>query len=130
MIEYFDEARITTSLGYWGFGTVIWLSFEKGNSVINVENFDTRFAKDTTLMRLIERGISPVEGSTDILLIFPPTSIASRYGKKKLGKLGGDLIPLGIASIAAFLREHGYGVGVLDCCALGLNQTDIVSICF
>ncbi len=94
----------------------------------SVEAYEIRFAEDPTLMRLIERGFAPVNGQTDILLIFPPTSIASRYGKESLGKLGGDLIPLGIASIAAFLRENGYGVGVLDCCALGLNQTDVVSI--
>jgi len=95
---------------------------------MDIENYDTRFANDETLMELIDRGFHAVEGQVDILLIFPPTSVANRYGKKNLGKLGGDLIPLGIASIAAFLREKGYGVGVLDCCALGLNQTDIVSI--
>ena len=96
--------------------------------MMGIEDYDIRFANDETLMGLIDRGFHPVEGQTDILLIFPPTSIASRYGKKSVGKLGGDLIPLGIASIAAFLRQKGYGVGVLDCCALGLNKTDIVSI--
>jgi hypothetical protein len=77
---------------------------------------------------LIERGFAPKDGNIDLLLIFPPTSISRRYGKADLGDLGGDLIPLGIASIAAFLREKGYGVGVLDCCALRLSDSEIVGI--
>ena len=77
---------------------------------------------------LIERGFAPQSGIVDVLLIFPPTSVSRRYGKADLGDLGGDLIPLGIASIAAFLREKGYGVGVLDCCALGLTDEEIIAV--
>ena len=85
-------------------------------------------SKDISVAGLIERGFSSQAGTADLLLIFPPTSVASRYGKENLGKLGGDLIPLGIASIAAFLRDKGYGVGVLDCCALGLTYDEIISV--
>ena len=35
---------------------------------------------------------------------------------------------MGIASIAAFLRERGYGVGVLDCCALALDDEKILAV--
>ena len=77
---------------------------------------------------LIERGFAVKDGNIEMLLIFPSTSISHRYGKADLGDLGGDLIPLGIASIAAFLREKGYGVGVLDCCALRLSNSEILDI--
>ena len=79
---------------------------------------------------LIERGFAPQSGVIDMLLIFPPTSVSKRYGKANLGDLGGDLIPLGIASIAAILREKGYGVGVLDCCALGLTDEEIIAVLY
>ncbi len=66
------------------------------------------------------------------MFLFPPTSIGKdyshRYGKKDLGDLKGDLIPLGIASLAAYLRNYGYGVGALDCIALELTHEDIVEI--
>jgi radical SAM superfamily enzyme YgiQ (UPF0313 family) len=87
----------------------------------------TATPESPSLSDLVSRGFSPQSGRIDLLLIFPPTSVARRYGKESLGKLGGDLIPLGIASIAAFLREKGYGVGVLDCCALGLDDEQILS---
>ena len=84
--------------------------------------------KDISVASLIERGFAPQAGTIDILLIFPPSSIAGRYGKSNLGDLGGDLIPLGIASIAAFLRDRGYGIAVLDCCALGLTEEEIIAV--
>jgi radical SAM superfamily enzyme YgiQ (UPF0313 family) len=81
---------------------------------------------------LINRGFAPKNGSIDIMFLFPPTSAmndyAHRYGKKDLGNLKGDLIPLGIATLAAYLRENNFGVGVLDCIALGMTHDDIVEI--
>ena len=50
---------------------------------------------------LIERGFVPKNGKIDILFIFPPTSVAGRYGRKSLGNIGGNSIPLGIACLAA-----------------------------
>ena len=82
--------------------------------------------------QLINRGFSPKNELIDIMFLFPPTSVgrdySHRYGKKDLGNLKGDLIPLGIASLAAYLRNFGYGVGALDCIALELNHEEIVEI--
>lgn len=88
----------------------------------------SRAISDPSSSDLVDRGFATRNGQIDFLLIFPPTSMTSRYGKESLGKLGGDLIPLGIASIAGFLREKGYGVGVLDCCALGLSENSILRV--
>lgn len=81
-----------------------------------------------TLSELVDRGFAARGGVVDILFIFPPTSTAHRYGKENLGDLGGDLPPLGIGCLAAFLREQGFGVGILDCCALGLGAEEILRI--
>jgi hypothetical protein len=78
-----------------------------------------------TLAKLIERGFAPKNGKIDILLINPPSSVAERYGKKNIGKIGGDLIPLGMASLAAYVREKNFGVGVLDCPTLRINNEEV-----
>ena len=82
--------------------------------------------------QLINRSFAPKKDLIDIMFLFPPTSIGKdyshRYGKKDLGDLKGDLIPLGIASLAAYLRDYGYGIGALDCIALELTHEDIVEI--
>ncbi len=81
---------------------------------------------------LIDRAFEPKNEAIDIMLLFPPTSIginyAHRYGKKDLGDLKGDLIPLGIASLAAYLRKFGFGIAALDCIALELSHDEIVEI--
>ena len=88
--------------------------------------------KQTSLDSLINRAFAPKNELIDIMFLFPPTSIGKdyshRYGKKDLGDLKGDLIPLGIASLAAYLRKYGFGVGALDCIALELTHEDIVEI--
>ena len=85
-----------------------------------------------TTEEFINRGFAPINELIDIMFLFPPTSIGKdyshRYGKKDLGDLKGDLIPLGVASLAAYLREYGFGVGALDCIALELTHDDIVEI--
>lgn len=58
----------------------------------------------------------------DILFIYPPLSVKERYGNRKIGKSGGHLPPLGIASICAYLKERQYAVGLID--GLALNMTD------
>ena len=57
---------------------------------------------------LIERGFAPKNGKIDILLIDPPSKVSERYGKTDLGDIGGDMIPMGIACLAAYLREKGF----------------------
>ena len=84
--------------------------------------------KAPPLDELIKRGFQPKNGVIDILLIFPPSSVAERYGKENVGKSGGDILPLGIAYIASYLREKGLGVGVLDTCALGLDYSQVLEI--
>ena len=69
----------------------------------------------STTEELVERGFAPQNGKIHILLINPPSTISERYGRKDLGEVGGDMIPLGIACLAGYLREKGFGVGVLDC---------------
>ena len=50
--------------------------------------------KGPTKAELIERGFAPQKGKIDILFIFPPNTVAERYGKDDMGEVGGDLIPL------------------------------------
>ena len=81
---------------------------------------------------LINRAFAPKNDCIDIMFLFPPTSLgvdyAHRYGKKDLGDLKGDLIPLGIASLAAYLRKYDFGVAALDCIALTLTHNEIIEI--
>ena len=77
---------------------------------------------------LVERAFCPKDGVVDCLLIFPPTTVAERYGKNWVADTGGDLPPLGISTIAAYIREQGFGVGLLDCPAIGLDIEQIVDI--
>ena len=81
-----------------------------------------------TTEELIERGFSPKDGKIHILLINPPSTISERYGRKDLGEVGGDMIPLGIACLAGYLREKGYGVGVLDCPTLKIDSNRVYEI--
>ncbi|MFQ5900627.1 MAG: B12-binding domain-containing radical SAM protein [Thermodesulfobacteriota bacterium] len=62
----------------------------------------------------------------EILLIYPPLSVKKRYGNRAIGKSGGHLPPLGIAYVAAFLRDKGFSVGIIDALASGMNSKDIV----
>ena len=61
----------------------------------------------------------------DILFIYPPFTVKERYGKRPIGRVGGHLPPLGLAQLAAFIREQGYSVDLLDAVALdlGVDQT-------
>ena len=87
--------------------------------------------KSPTTEELIERGFASKNGKLEILFIYPATTVASRVAPKlrkngklqeeDIGEVGGKTIPLGIASLAAYLREKGIGVGVLDCDALDLE---------
>lgn len=81
-----------------------------------------------TIRKFVDRAFSPKNGVTDMLFIFPPTTVADRYGKADVGDAGGDLPPLGISYCASYLREKGYGVGILDCCAIGASFDEIVAV--
>jgi anaerobic magnesium-protoporphyrin IX monomethyl ester cyclase len=80
-----------------------------------------------SLQEFVDRAFAPMDGRTDALFIFPPTTVAERYGKNSVGDAGGDLPPLGISYIAAHLREKGRGVAILDACALGMTFEEITN---
>ncbi|MFA6316506.1 MAG: radical SAM protein [Elusimicrobiota bacterium] len=63
----------------------------------------------------------------DILLIFPPTSLSEDKGPKVLGRRGGNMAPLGLASVAGYLRHKGFEVAILDCPATGRSIDEAVS---
>ena len=69
-----------------------------------------KLKKEPTTEEFIERGFAPQNGKIHILFINPPSTISERYGRKDLGEVGGDMVPLGIASLAGYLRKKGYGV--------------------
>jgi anaerobic magnesium-protoporphyrin IX monomethyl ester cyclase len=62
----------------------------------------------------------------DLMLISPPLTVEERYAHGVGKRIGGDLPPLGIASLAAFVRERGYSVDVVDALALNLGQDEIL----
>ena len=54
---------------------------------------------------LIERAFSPVNGKIDILFIYPPLAMSGRdFYHHRL------MLPLGIACLAAYLRDQGFEV--------------------
>lgn len=62
----------------------------------------------------------------DLVLIYPPVTVKERYARKVGKTVGGNLPPLGIAGLAAFVREKGYLVDVVDSLSLGFQNEDIV----
>lgn len=67
--------------------------------------------------------------SFDCVLIFPPISVDERYSKS-VGKVGGNLPPLGLAYIAGTLIRKGYSAKIIDCPSeeIGVEKlTDIVT---
>lgn len=66
--------------------------------------------------------------SYDIILIYPPLSVAERYGKNKsLDDIGGNLPPLGILSIAAVLEQEGYKVKIIDGPVSGMSTEEVAN---
>ena len=96
---------------------------------MNINFFSKKKIKnEPTTEELIERGFAPKNEKIDILFINPPSTLAERYGKKDIGEIGGDMIPLGIACLAGYLRKKGYGVGVLDCPTLKIDADKVYEI--
>ncbi len=61
----------------------------------------------------------------DLLLIYPPLSPQERYARN-VGNTGGHLPPLGLASIAAYLRENAFSMGLLDTLALEMDNVQVI----
>ena len=62
----------------------------------------------------------------DILFIYPPFTVRERYGDRPIGRVGGHLPPLGLAQLAAFMRERGFEVELLDAVALNLGVEQVM----
>ena len=56
---------------------------------------------------------------TDIILVNPLLTGRDRYGSLAAGGVYSP--PMGLASLAAFIRRSGYSVKIIDCCALNLD---------
>ncbi len=94
------------------------------NTLINFKKKDKISTKE-----LVDRGFAPKNNIVDILFVYPSDNTAKRYGKDEdMGEVGGNLIPLGIACLSAYVREKGWGVGVLDCPALGIDSEEVYEI--
>lgn len=62
----------------------------------------------------------------DVVLIDPPTSHAQIYGDWDLSKVDTYSPPLGLLSIAAFVRSHGHEPHVLDIATRGWSIVEVV----
>ena len=60
-----------------------------------------------------------------LFLLYPPISKTERYSSE-IGNAGGEQIPLGIYCLAAYLRENGYRVMVVDAEAEKLTSQAIL----
>jgi anaerobic magnesium-protoporphyrin IX monomethyl ester cyclase len=61
-----------------------------------------------------------------VLLVYPPISKIERYCSA-IGNAGGNQTPLGVFYLAAYLRQHGHQVEVIDGEANNLDAKDIVA---
>ncbi len=62
----------------------------------------------------------------DILFISPPISVDERYGKT-VGEAGGHLPPLGLAALAAYTRERGLTVDIIDSLVHNYTVEDVIN---
>ena len=60
-----------------------------------------------------------------ILLVYPPITKLERYSSA-IGGSGGQQIPLGVFYLASYVRNHGFGVDVLDAEARNLSYDEII----
>ena len=63
----------------------------------------------------------------NILLLQPPLSLSERY-EHSTGDIGGHLPPLGIASLAAYVREKGYFVSIVDGNVVGKSLSELAGL--
>ena len=77
-------------------------------------------------MTCFRDGGDPLTNGTKVLLVYPNISRNERY-RGRLGAFGGKQIPLGLFSLAAFLRQQGYRVDAVDAEARGLGPEAVAS---
>lgn len=65
--------------------------------------------------------------SAPIVLINPFITSRERYGKD-IGDIGGHQMPLGIFSLAGYLRAHGHPVSIIDAEARGLTHEAVAGM--
>jgi len=63
---------------------------------------------------------------TDIVLVNPPLTGEERYGALAGG--GVYMPPLGLANLAAFIRQQGYSVKIVDSCVLNLTLANLIKL--
>lgn len=59
-----------------------------------------------------------------IILVNPPLSFEERYGKLSAG--GSHLAPIGLANLAAVIRENNFDPKIIDASTLNLNYEETV----
>ena len=72
------------------------------------------------------RAVTTTKSNTDILLIEPPYSLEERYGK--VGKAGGFVPPMGLASLAAYMIKEKYTVEIIDSPTLGYGVQSVIDV--
>lgn len=63
----------------------------------------------------------------DVVFVYPPLSVQERYGNRNIGDVGGHVPPLGIMSLAAYIREKGYSADVIDAVISNLSTEGIIN---
>lgn len=62
----------------------------------------------------------------DVFLAYPPLSLQERYGQRNVGENYGQQPPLGLALLAAYIRQKGFTVKIIDAQAENLTAEDLV----
>lgn len=70
--------------------------------------------------------ITIVKCLMDVLFATTPVTVEERYGRK-VGNVGGYLPPLGLATVASYVREKGYSVDLIDTVVLKTTEEDLLT---
>ncbi len=63
----------------------------------------------------------------DLVLIFPSLTLDEKYASGKFkGEKNEELPPLGLAGLAAYVRERGFSVGLIEPISMDMNLDDII----
>ena len=63
----------------------------------------------------------------DVVFIYPSLSVQERYGGRNIGNVGGHVPPIGIMSLAAYVREKGYSADVIDAVINNWSTEEIIN---
>lgn len=63
----------------------------------------------------------------DVVFIYPSLSVQKRYGDRNIGDVGGHVPPIGIMSLAAYVREKGYSADVIDAVINNWSAEEIIN---